>query len=146
MMKLGAPIKENMNNFLGKRDAFHVQAVAVRWAGVGPGGVGFAMPGGSVRFTDNNFNEVVSCDAKVRHAVIDPFANAVEIQGNVLFLVFMQPGMTSDPIHHFEMKINDLNEGNDNLDEDDDEDDEDDDEYDDEENDDDDYDDGCRNC
>lgn len=131
-MKIGQP-EAVEGNQQGKRDAFHVPAVLVRWAGPGLSNVPIPIPGGNVKFVDDRFLEVVNCSEDERHAIIDPFVNAAAIQGNVIFWVLLIPETTAELSHNF--KINVPNVAHFEVQE---EEEEDEDEYD--------YDDGCKGC
>ena len=120
-MKIGQP----ENGELGKRDAFHVPAVLVRWVGAG-----IPLPGAPVKFIDDTFKEVKAGDEDDRHAIIDPFVRAIDIQGNINFWVLLVPDVTAELSHNFKININDVPHV----------------EIEQEQEDDYDYDDGCKGC
>lgn len=125
-MKIGQ--KGNPQEIIGQRDAFHVPAVLVKWAGPG-----LPLSGGNVRFVDNSFKQVMACEEEDRHAVIDPFVPSIEIQGDVSFWVLLIPEVTSNLTHFYSINLPDVPQAGHNEDEEDEE--EDDDEYD-----------GCKGC
>jgi hypothetical protein len=111
----------------GTRDAFHFACVSAKFVG---GGV--RLPGMDVKFVDDRCLEVVKCAEHERHGIIDPFVNAVDLQGNANFWVLLIPGATENLAHTFKVNLPGLPHFEVEEEE--------------EEEDYDDYDDGCRGC
>ena len=102
-MKADAPrIGQTTDNIQhrGLRDAFHVPVVLV--SSERP-----ITPGERVRFTDEEFNEVVPCDSREdSHAVADPYLDpdVQAIPSGTLFWVMLNPGMVTDLIHSYSIR------------------------------------------
>jgi hypothetical protein len=79
----------------GFRDAVHVQCVVVKCDDT-------LEPGQSVRFTDRDYDWVTPTEDDNRQAIVDPFGDTVYAGDKAL--VLLKPGLTSDPIHHFDIE------------------------------------------
>lgn len=83
----------------GHRDALHVPVVLVT-------SEESMKPGDNVRFTDNTFTKVVESDKKDRHGVVDIFMKKIKIGDP--FMVLICPEFTTNPVHHFDVNIRDV--------------------------------------
>lgn len=98
-MKIGEVSQEGQ----GTRDAFHFACVSAKFTGFG-----VRLPGMDVKFVDDRCLEVVRCEEYERHGIIDPFANPVDLQGNVNFWVLLVPGATENLAHTFKINLPNL--------------------------------------
>jgi len=94
--------KVNLAENVGRRDAVHVQVILVVSSSALP-------PSAKVRFTDDTLTSVRPCEwNESPHAIIDPFSTGANFGEKVNVLIM--PGLTTDPVHHFEVRISDFSD------------------------------------
>ena len=100
-MKLGQT-EENSNEFLGRKDAFHVACVLCHWdEEYAPA----PKPGEPVRFTTAAFSKVRVCRKdEAAHGIVDPFLKSLAAEDD-MFWVLLMPGLAGAPQHNFDLQI-----------------------------------------
>ncbi len=58
-------------------------------------------PGDWVKFSNSTFSEVEKCTKEEAHGIVDPFLQVTSFFDR--FIVLLVPGMTSEPLHSFEI-------------------------------------------
>jgi len=93
--------KINPLEVLGRRDAVHVQTILAKTL--------YSVAASTrVRFTDNTFKEVRPCNwDETPHGIVDPFLFSGVTSQNIVNILII-PGLTTDPVHHFDLLINDV--------------------------------------